>query len=1036
MKKNNETIRKKSSFITNEDGSNLRDRFRKLLEGAKTFNALTGYFYTSGFYELSESLEETESIRILVGMGTDFTNNVEEELSESEDSKLVEEGVTTFKKWIKDGKVEIKAHATKDLHSKLYITTYDSDNRDIGRVVTGSSNFTKSGLVDNLEFNVELHRPEDHEYATLRFEELWAESIDVGEEYIETIETKTWLNNTITPYQLYLKFLYEYFKDDINQSHELELEYTPKNFKKYSYQEQAVVNARRILDEYGGVFLSDVVGLGKTYMATILAQDLPGRNLVIAPPNLLKKSNPGSWKNAFSDFNEPADFYSIGKLEKLAAKDTDKYDNVFIDESHGFRNEDTQRYEHLAAITRGKRVILVTATPLNNTPTDILNQMKLFQKTRNSTIPGVKNLQKFFKRLQKNLKDLDRQEDYEEYMRVVKENGEKIRSDVLRHVMVRRTRDNIEKYFKDDLEKQGLSFPEIKNPEPFYYEFNDKEEALFERSLRIVNKDLKYTRYMPLLHLKEGIPSERKQGQKNMKTFMKILLVKRLESSFYAFKQSLKRFLYSYEQVLNQLEDGTVYVSSDYSHKIYELLENDDIDKIQKLIDEDKAEAHSSKSFKPSFRKKLENDRNILEELLNQWQQITRDPKLEMFVKKLKNVKELKNEKLIIFSESKETVEYLKANLIKAFGNTVISMTGDSSASVREEVISNFDANAEAKKDDYRLLVCTDVLSEGVNLHRSNVVINYDIPWNPTKLMQRVGRVNRVDTSFDTVHTFNFFPTTQANREIKLKEAAEAKISLFIETLGNDAKVLTEGEEIKAHDLFEQLNSVDTITGGSEEKSELAYLKVIREVRDSDPDMFQKVKVLPKKARSARKSKEHQRAVVSYMQKGGIDKFYISENNDVEELDFFTTATYLESDPSEKRKSITEEFYPLLSQNKERFKEDTTEKVIDNETIGRGYRGKVVKILSSKDMQNCQKFTEEEEDYIKSVIKYVEEGALPKQTLKKVSDGIDETGIDPMKILAVLRKNIDNRLLQKTRAETGARTEGPREIVISEYLTS
>lgn len=1034
MSDKKENSEKGSSFITNQEGATLRERFLKLLKGAETFDVLTGYFYTSGFYELSGALEDAKSIRILVGIGTNYKQELKKELADSEDSKQVEQGVISFKEWVKEGKIEVKTHPTKDLHSKLYIVTYDDDGRDVGRVVTGSSNFSRSGLVDNLEFNVELHRPEDHAYAKERFEELWDNAIDVSDEYVETVERETWLNDTITPYELYLKFLYEYFKDDINRSHALELDYTPKNFKKYGYQEQAVSNAKRILEEYGGVFLADVVGLGKTYMATMLAQELPGRNLVIAPPNLLKKSNPGSWVNSFSDFNVAAKFYSIGKLDQLAEQDTDTFDNVFIDESHAFRNDDTQRYENLAAITRGKRVVLVTATPLNNSPTDILNQMKLFQKPRNSTIPGVKNLKNFFSKLEARLKNLDRQEDYDEYMHIVKENGEKIRSEILRHVMVRRTRDDIENYFSSDLKKQGLSFPEIKKPEPFYYEFNDREEDLFKRSLELVSGDLNYARYMPLLHLREDIPSEKKQGQKNMRTFMKILLVKRLESSFYAFTKTLERFVYSYEQVLKQLEDGTVYVSSDYSQKIYELLENDDIDRIQQLIDDDNAEAYDSEAFRPSFKEKLEHDLELLTDLLNDWQQITRDPKLEEFVSKLKSKKELKDKKLIIFTESKETAEYLKTNLVEQFGDEVISMTGDSSAVIREEVIDNFDANAGSKKEDYRLLVCTDVLSEGVNLHQSNVVINYDIPWNPTKLMQRVGRVNRVDTDFSAVHTFNFFPTTQANKAIKLKEAAEAKISLFIETLGNDAKTLTEGEEIKAHDLFESLNSVDTITGGGEKKSELAYLEKIREVQSSNPDLFAKIKKLPKKARSAMLNKHHSGSLLSYMQKGGIDKFYLSsENEEVKELDFFSSAVLLSCDANTKRQSIPNEFYPLLSSNKERFKETTTDTVIEKKKGG-GHRRMVLKALNTKDIKDCQTLTENDETYIEQVKKTIEDGALPKQTLTKVKNGIDNVGVNPMKILAVLRKNIDDRLLRETRAEASADVSGPREVVLSEYF--
>ena len=149
---------------------------------------------------------------------------------------------------------------------------------------------------------------------------------------------------------------------------------------------------------------------------------------------------------------------------------------------------------------------------------------------------------------------------------------------------------------------------------------------------------------------------------------------------------------------------------------------------------------------------------------------------------------------------------------------------------IRDKVIENFDAKARKPKNDYRILITTEVLSEGVNLHRSNIVINYDIPWNPTRMMQRVGRINRIDTKFDNIYTFNFFPTTQSNNVIKLKEAAEAKIHAFIEMLGVDAKLLTEGEEIKSQSLFKRLTSKQTIIGEEDaEDSELKYLMEIRE---------------------------------------------------------------------------------------------------------------------------------------------------------------------------------------------------------------
>src|SRR3990172_6558167 len=371
------------TFITNEPDKKLLDRFKVLIKDARFFDSLVGYFYTSGFYKLYPVLEKTEKIRILIGIGTgrqtlenikaakeqlaltfshaeakeEFSNLIASELEESEDAESIEEGVQRFIDWIKSEKLEIRAYPTANIHAKLYIITFKEGDRDIGRVITGSINFSQKGLVDNLEFNVELKTAADYKFAQDKFNQLWKDAVDVSEKYIETVNDKTWLNNTITPYDLYLKFLYEYFKDQISQTGDVFYKYTPVKFKKLEYQEQAVLNAKKILDEYGGVFISDVVGLGKTYIGAMLAQQLEGRTLVIAPPVLLEKSNPGSWVNVFEDFGvRQTRFESLGKLDDLVRDGTDRYANVIIDEAHRFRTETTVSYETLAQICRGKRV--------------------------------------------------------------------------------------------------------------------------------------------------------------------------------------------------------------------------------------------------------------------------------------------------------------------------------------------------------------------------------------------------------------------------------------------------------------------------------------------------------------------------------------------------------------------------------------------------------------------------------------------------------------------------------------------------------
>ena len=214
------------TFITNEPGQTLKDRFEVLIKDSRFFDCLVGYFYTTGFYTLYKALENTEKIRILIGIGTSretyelihsakqqtlpfshketkqyYSQLVEKEMEDSEDSFNVEEGVNKFIEWIHSGKLEIRAYPDKNIHAKLYILTFTEGDRDIGRVITGSSNFTQSGLIENLEFNVELKNRADYEFARQKFEELWKYSVDVSKEYVQTIQTRTWLNTNITPYE-------------------------------------------------------------------------------------------------------------------------------------------------------------------------------------------------------------------------------------------------------------------------------------------------------------------------------------------------------------------------------------------------------------------------------------------------------------------------------------------------------------------------------------------------------------------------------------------------------------------------------------------------------------------------------------------------------------------------------------------------------------------------------------------------------------------------------------------------------------------
>ena len=1039
-------------FITNEGGNTLSNRLNRLLEDSTHFDVLVGYFFSSGFYKIYKSLEDVEKIRILVGISLDsktydlmeesknknrkfntkdtekfFKEKVIDELDHSEDTLDVEKGILKFIEWLQSGKLEIKVYPYDRIHAKVYILTFNEEDKYKGSVITGSSNFTSAGLNNNLEFNVELTNPADYNFSLQRFEKLWEKSVDVSEHYIETIQKDTWLNDNITPYDLYLKFLYEYLKDKINLDQELIDKYVPPGFLDLQYQRDAVIDAKMKLEEYGGVFLSDVVGVGKTYISALLAQQLDGKTLVIAPPVLLDESNPGSWPNVFREFGvRRYKTESWGKLDKLLEEGVDDYKNIFIDEAHIFKNEKTQRYTDLQRICRGKRVILVTATPLNNTPEDILSQILLFQNPYNSTLPNpkTKNLRAYFGSLQKKINKLDRQKDNNEYMKVVADNAKKIREDVLQYIMVRRTRKSIEKFYSKDLQDQGLKFLEVNDPIPVYYKFDKELNEIFDETLTLITKEFKYSRYMPLLYLKEE-DTQIRAPQINMGKFMKVLLLKRLESSFHAFKKSINRFIKSYKQFIKAAEEGYVYFSSKDMNKVFEYLENDEMDKMEELINADKAYKYSIDLFKPNLIEDLHHDLKILIHIADLWKDFDSDPKLLELQRNLFNDDKLKN-KIIIFTESQETGEYLTKNLNAIFNNKVLFYSGKSNEADKRKIIDNFDAKARKPKDDYRILITTDVLAEGVNLHASNVVINYDIPWNPTILMQRVGRVQRISSPFDEVFIYNFFPADDINDNIALKESAESKISAFIEMLGTDSKLLTD-EDIKSHDLFEKLNSKKMLTEDDEDEDlELQYLHFLRDIRDNDKDLFEHIKRIPKKARTSKQSSS--KGLLTFLRKGNLRKIYLNSKGKVTEIDFFQASELLQCSENTKSEEVPENYYDLLNQNKIAFT-----KLFDSNNTTNSYKLKNEKELLKyiNAIENSSEFIDKDIEFIKSLKLALINGNIPKNICSKVMKDISTT--NPLTILSILRRDIPSEFIY-TSADINSNNIEKNEVILSEYL--
>ena len=969
------------TFFTNEKGQSLLDRFKSTLKDTRLFDVLVGYFRSSGFYQLYQSIEPIEKTRILVGLGVDeksyhaiseyqtqmvldfeshsnvkrkFQNNL---VNEIEDSKEVDErleiGLRKFIEFVKTDcldpdadkerggngkKLEIRAYPSKNIHAKVYIGRFQPEDRDYGFVITGSSNFSFSGLVGNREFNVELRQMRDVEFALAQFENLWKDSVDISAEFVDAVQNKTWLNDTITPYELYLKLIYEYLQEDINLQNEFE-SFLPKGFMKLQYQEQAVIQALKKLGEYNGVFLADVVGLGKTFITAQLLQQIRANVLVICPPVLQDY-----WKESLLEFRVPAHVESLGKLEHIIQRGTDHYDYVVVDEAHRFRNEATQSYADLLDICRGKKVILVTATPMNNTIDDIFAQLKLFQMPKNSTIPGVPNLEKFFNRLKKQLSQL--RKDDPEYRQAIKDISNEIREKILKHVMVRRTRSDVINYFKTDIEDQNLVFPEMQDPQKIIYTFKGEVETVFNQTIQLL-QDFRYTRYIPLLYYigNKGLSEFEKQQQRNVGGFMKSVLVKRLESSFYAFKKSAGRFVNSYEHFIQMFERGTVYISKKVN--VYDLLDSDDIEGLEKYVEEEKVQKYSSKDFSKDFIPDLEHDLKTLKKIRELWKNIDEDPKLDQFIHDLKEKLALKKNRLIIFTESKETGDYLYENLIKIFPKEVIFFSSQGGrhtdkvltskhSFARDLIKENFDPNQKEQSNDLRILISTDVLAEGINLHRSNVLINYDLPWNPTRVLQRAGRINRLGTKHLQIFIYNFFPTTHSDEYLGLEANITRKIQMYHSILGEDAKYLSDGEEIGSQELFDTLNNKKVYTGEDQEgDSELKYLEMMRRIRDEQPDLFEKIKLLPKKARSGyRKAGVESSQLVTFFRLGKLKKFYQNRRGKPEEITFFDAANLLECQPETYREKIPSDYYQLLETNKAQFSRDTAQDAEIEKGIG------------------------------------------------------------------------------------------------------
>lgn len=935
-----------TKFFTNQDTNTLLNKFKGIFEhntDIENFDALVGYFRASGYFKVRPFLENVPHIRILVGIDVDkilakyqskgllfqgdanqtlieFLSEIKSDIQGSYYDQEIENGILQFIDDIASKKIEIKAHPSKKLHAKIYIFKPKGWNEHkSGYVITGSSNLTENGLggTDNFnyEFNVQLKDYDDVKFATDEFERLWIEGITILPVEINKVKKETFLNDSFTPFEVYIKFLIEYYgksvEFDPNSVTDL-----PEGFKKLSYQVDAVNEGYKLLEKHNGFFLSDVVGLGKTVVGTLIAKkffysnDFPSHisNILIVVPPALKEN----WEETLDKFQlHNYRIITNGSLHKIT--DAEKYDLIIVDEAHKFRNDTAEAYNELQKICKtktkrrlkdgskaDKKVMLISATPLNNRPEDIANQVYLFQDSKDSSLE-VSNLQHFFRKHIDDYKKLKGHPDIKVVQEGVKVIYKEIREKVIQPLTVRRTRSDLNEHdlYKNDLNEQGIVFPDIEKPKKILYELDSELDALYDKTMLLLSHEqhgIKYLRYQAIRYLKEDKKSKYKNADvasQALAKLMKTLLVKRIDSSFHAFKQSLNRFTIATEAMTKMFEKGTIFIAPNLNVNEYVMEERED-ELLTKMITmqatDPTIEICSVDDFVTGFSEGLIRDFEILTELNNSWQKVKQDPKLDEFIRRLDTELLQKDinpaQKLVVFSESKETTTYLVKKLIEKGREDILEVHSDNRDRLKQVIRENFDANIprEQYKNDFNIIIATEVLAEGVNLHRSNVILNYDTPWNSTRLMQRIGRVNRIGSVAPKIYIFNFYPTAKVNSDIELEKKAIMKLQAFHSALGEDSEIYSPDEETQSFGLFEK--DVD------EDKDEkLGFLMELRKFKSESPELFRKIQNMPLRARVGRKDRLKNNSTICFIRNQRRDAFYlVKPDKTFEELSFVETA--------------------------------------------------------------------------------------------------------------------------------------------------
>jgi len=907
----------------------LVDAIRRVLPGSQSAKLAVGYFFLSGLEAIADQLDNVHELRLLIG-NTSNRETIEQiaegyhRLEQIQDAAedfaypgrvAMNAAVTataqaigqtaaaldqtdaaaalvnTLVQLIEAGRLKVRVYTRGRLHAKAYIFDYPPDSPyGNGLAVVGSSNFTLSGVSLNTELNVKVHGDANHAELTRWFEKLWDESQDFEAQLMQELRA-SWPLALVTPYEVYLKTLYELVHDQLEGAvGEALLEQDDITATLTEFQERAVLQAVQMIRRYGGCFVADVVGLGKSYIGAAIVKHFERRDraraLIVCPAPLVEM-----WEHYNRAYRLNAEVLSLGRLQENAAHGPEwllhdrRYqdrDFVLVDESHNFRNPNTQRYRVLQSYLAAgeRRAVFLTATPRNKSVWDIFHQLKLFHPEDKTVLPvDPPNLRAFFQGV---------------------EAGEQRLPELLAHILIRRTRAHILRWYGYDAETGQRVDPEAyaayqNGTRRAYVQVGGRQQFFPRRELETIEYSIEevyggfYDELLGYLTPSQPAPCEgagggltfaryglgqyvrpEKQAQPpyadlkragaNLRGLLRVMLFKRLESSVHAFRETLQRMLQVHQRFLQALDQGIVAAGEAAQTLLYE----SDQDEEQVLWDalEQLAGRYALADFDvDTLREDLEHDIRILGQMLTVVQLVTpeRDAKLLTLKARLAQPP-LNQRKVLIFTQFADTAQYLYDNL--AYPPPMIEGRAgeggkDDIAVIysrdknKAQVVARFAPQANPQLPclpgipELQTLIATDVLSEGLNLQDCDNVINYDLHWNPVRLIQRFGRIDRIGSEHDHIYAYNFLPETALERTLGLRERLVRRIQEIHDTLGEDAAILEPGERLNEESLYAIYAQGDLSHYENDEPDEFVdlneALEMVRQLREDQPELYRHI---------------------------------------------------------------------------------------------------------------------------------------------------------------------------------------------------